>query len=105
MPLDIRHTKWSLAYWVRLKDCEVEHHTATVLACWEYTSRQGSGFGWTVGKIADERNLRELEVGPSVVIEGFLPWLLPLPWLLLFTDGPQEQAFMFLNLMCRYVED
>ena len=63
-----------------MKGCEVEHPTATVLDdCWEYTSRQGSGFGWTVGTLADESGLRELEVGPSLVIGDVPPWLLPDP--------------------------
>ena len=32
-----------------------------------------------VGKLADESGLRELEVGPSVVIGDVPPWLLPDP--------------------------
>ena len=80
MPLKIRRKNISFAYCVRLKGCEIEHPTATVLDdCWEYTSRQGGGFGWTVVKLADERGLRELEVGPSVVIGDVPPWLLPDP--------------------------
>jgi hypothetical protein len=43
------------------------------------TNRQGSGFGWTVGKLADESGLKELEVGPSVMIGNVPPWLLPDP--------------------------
>jgi hypothetical protein len=43
-----KHCQWLIG----LKGCEVEHPTATVLdECWEYASRQGSGFGWTVGKL------------------------------------------------------
>lgn len=39
-------------YLIGLQGCEVEHPTATVLDdCWEYTSRQGSGFGWIVVSI------------------------------------------------------
>ena len=43
------------------------------------TNRQGSGFSWTVGKLADESGLKELEVGPSVMIGNVPPWLLPDP--------------------------
>lgn len=48
-------------------------------SCWEYTTRQGSGFGWAVGKLADESGWRAFEVGPSVVIGDVPPWLLPDP--------------------------
>ena len=69
-----------LAYWVRLKGCEVGHRNVTVLDdLWEYTSRKGRGFGWTGETFADESGLMELEVGPSVVMGDVPPLLLTDP--------------------------
>ncbi len=59
LPLNLRRSKLSLVYWVKLKGSGEEQPAIKVLNdCWEYAQqRKCKGFGWNIQRVAEEYGL------------------------------------------------
>lgn len=81
LPLQLRHLKMSLAYWVELKGSGEEQPAAKVICdCWEYSQqRKGKGFGWNINSVAEGYGLNSLDYGPNTVWGNVPPWICPVP--------------------------
>lgn len=80
MPLALRRKKLTLAYWANLGGHGNEHIAQTVLEqCWEYATKRGWGFGWSIGSWVQEAGLQSITIAPTVSVPPVPPWFFPQP--------------------------
>lgn len=59
--LDIRHEKWSVAYWINLQGHKSDHPTKSVIeGSWETINLTGTGFAWKVKEWAAGMSLNNI---------------------------------------------
>lgn len=67
-------------YWANLRGQDKSHATLRVLEqCWEYGKKECNSFGWTVGDLVNELDIKELSITPRVALPAVHLWILPQP--------------------------
>lgn len=74
LPLNLRRTKLSLAYWIRIQGKGNGNIASSVLQnCWEYVTFTGKGFGWEINKKVKQYKLDSIQHSPAVIISSIPP--------------------------------
>lgn len=76
MPLEIRRKQLMINYWANLQGHKDEHPTKVVLKnCWEQNVRCRTSFGWCSKIYAEELQVNNIKMSPTVEIQDYEPWV------------------------------
>ncbi len=80
MPLEIRRKQLTINYRANLQGHKDKHPTKMVLQnCWEQNERCRTSFGWSSKIYAEEIQVNNIKMSPTVVIQEYEPWVYVTP--------------------------
>lgn len=80
MPLDLRRDQLSLVYWANIMGHQEGHiGLQSLMDCQERRNDRVGSFGWVIGEMAREVEIRDLPVCPTVPFAETPWWTLQLP--------------------------